>query len=420
MTPEEARAASALAGRAFAGATGVVGHTHLAATSWTLERLGLGRSARAHRVLAGGVYSAIRTAGPLAARATGHAAAAGIDPDAQPVSATPRGSRLQAALNGAVGDHLASVSSALAVSMSVRHDGHDIPCDAPSLAAAFPDASSHVVVFVHGLCHEESSWTPPAEPDAARSSYVDGLARDTDATPVLLRYNTGRHVSQNGADLSSLLTALCDAWPVPLTDLVLVGHSMGGLVIRSACAEATRDRAAWPARTRLIVTLGTPHTGAPLERAAAAAARVLERAEGTRGIARVFHSRSSGIKDLRHGLTSPTEWADCDQDACGDDHRLPTSHLESAEHLVVAATVTPDPAHPLGRIVGDLMVPPASALGWSGDGRHVPFPDGSERLVGGVTHLGLMRDAAVYEQILSRLIDRDGLAHTGRGRKGRQ
>ncbi len=402
-----------LTGRAVAETARTVELTHSAVAAialrpWdvALRRIGVTNSAARSGLIRRGVYGAIRVAGPLVGAAAGHAAAARVDPAAPALSRTARGGRLQAALNGAVGDALEATASPLSVRMSLRRNNHDLPCDRAALAEAYPDASPTVVVFVHGLCHDENAWLPPGEDgsDAAARSYGERLAADTDATSLHVRYNTGRHVSENGESLSRLLHALHDAWPVPMTSLVLVGHSMGGLVIRSACLDGRRSSLAWLDRTRLIVTIGTPHTGAPLERVAAAAARRLVTFDLTRGLARVFHARSSGIKDLRHGYIDGTEWSDCDQDACSQDHRLPRSPLDSVPHLVIASTVTADPDHPVGRAIGDLLVLPDSGLGRVGEGRAIQFGDDSSTVLGGLTHLGLLHDTAVYEEIRTRLM----------------
>jgi pimeloyl-ACP methyl ester carboxylesterase len=405
VTPEEARAAGALAGRAVAGAAGSVAHTHRVIASGVLHGLGLAPAARAHHLFTAPIYAAVRTAGPLVGAVAGHAAAHRIDPDSAPVAATPTGSRLQAALNGAVGDGLDEASSALAIRMSLRCNNVDVDCEVVPLSAAYPEPSSRLVLFVHGLCHDENAWTPLADAATglAGPSYAEQLVLDTDVTALLLRYNTGRHVSENGADLARLLGRLVQSWPVPVTELTLVGHSMGGLVIRSACVEGGRSDALWLELTRLVVTLGTPHTGAPLERFAAATARLLERHEATRGIARLFHLRSAGIKDLRHGLISTLEWTDCDQDACGEDHRRHTPALATADHLIVGSTVTADPQHPLGRACGDILVRTDSALGHSPDGRRIGFAAESSRIYGGLTHFDLLHDPAVYEQLRYRL-----------------
>ena len=401
MTPEEVRATADLTGRAVAGAAGTVEHTHRSISTWTLRRLGLSPHIRGIGAIRDGVYSSIRVTAPVVATLAGHIAAARVHTAATPLASTPRGGRLQAALNGAVGDALESTASPLAVRMSLRANGADVNCERAHLTASFPEASSRIALFVHGLCHDENAWTPPPDPRTgdAQPSHGDRLSADTDVTSLHLRYNSGRHVSENGTELARLLARLLAEWPVPMTDLVLIGHSMGGLVIRSACDEAARTGDAWLDVTRLVVTLGTPHTGAPLEQFAAAAERRLDAADVTRGLAGVFHARSSGIKDLRRGYTSAAEWAACDQDACPHDHRRPVPVTETARHLVIATTVTSNPRHPLGRAVGDLLVRTGSALGQAGDGRHIDFPADSSHVVGGITHLGMMHDPRVYEQI---------------------
>ncbi|MBK9739001.1 MAG: hypothetical protein IPO93_05730 [Actinobacteria bacterium] len=407
MTPEEARAAATLAGRAVAGVANTVETTHEALADWTLRTLGRDRPLGPWRMIHKGTYAAIRTAAPLVGTAAGHAASRLIDPAAPSVATTPRGSIIQGALNGAVGSDLHSASSALAVRMSLRTGNRDVACERGDLSAAYPDASSQLVVFVHGLCHDENAWTPRPDPDsgAPRPSFAERLADDTSATALLLRYNTGRHISENGRDLSHLLHDLFREWPVPVTSLVLVGHSMGGLVIRSACAQARPAGSPWLGVTRLVATIGTPHTGAPLERFAAATERRLASTDLTRGLARICHARSAGIKDLRRGYIHVVEWADCDQDTCAHDHRRHEPPLETAEHLVVASTVTRDPRHPLGRAVGDILVRTDSAHGLAPDGRHVGFPSQSEHTVGGVTHLGLLHDPRVYEHLRARIAD---------------
>ncbi len=51
-----------------------------------------------------------------------------------------------------------------------------------------------------------------------------------------------------------------------MTELVIIGHSMGGLVARSACHYAAQARNEWLRRLDKIIFIGTPHHGAPLER----------------------------------------------------------------------------------------------------------------------------------------------------------
>ena len=131
----------------------------------------------------------------------------------------------------------------------------------------------------------------------------------------------GKHVSDNGHDLAWLLDGLLAAWPEQVDDLLLVGHSMGGLVIRSACHYGSQAAAQWTERVRHIFYLGSPHLGAPLARAAGLAGWALGQAPETRPFVTLVNGSSPGIKDLRHGYLLSDDWDGCDQDNCLRDHR---------------------------------------------------------------------------------------------------
>src|SRR5438270_9255356 len=141
------------------------------------------------------------------------------------------------ALNGFYGNQLDSRQSELALRMEIRRRGMVVEPSAGALAAAFADATSKLVVFVHGLCETEAAWRipPPGDQQVDRRSYGERLEEDLGFTPIFLRYNSGLHVSDNGRALAELLDAVFASWPQDVEEIVLVGHSMGGLVARSAC-----------------------------------------------------------------------------------------------------------------------------------------------------------------------------------------
>ena len=191
------------------------------------------------------------------------------------------------ALNGAFGDRLHASAPALAGGMSLRRatpgdptgDGSkagrrsvDGPCDAAALAEHHPGATGRIVVFIHGLCETEEWWFTLRDD---RVDYGVRLADELGYTPLYLRYNSGRHISDNGASLELLLSDLVAHWPVPVTDLALIGHSMGGLVARGAVHHGVEAGRSWTAALRHVVCLGSPHRGAPLEVAANRAAWAL-------------------------------------------------------------------------------------------------------------------------------------------------
>ena len=234
-------------------ATGGIGDIHRAIADRAFGQEGSSLSRTLHDAISGGVYAGLRGAAGLAGRTAGLA----LSGRGRSLSVTPRGAAVLAVLNGLRGDALEAEESELAEPMCVRVDGR--PC-AP---ADVPDAGSRVVVFLHGLFETEHAW--------GRNSYGARLRRDLGATPVFVRFNTGRHISENGRSLAALLDELVAGWPTEVEQIALVGHSMGGLVARSACHHGGD----WTSLVRHTVSLGTPHTGAPLESAVHYAAAAL-------------------------------------------------------------------------------------------------------------------------------------------------
>ncbi len=340
-----------------------------------------------HDGISAGVYAAVR--GGM--RGAGLAAEAVAARRPVEVSTHPRGAALLGVVDGLIGDALEREGSPLHQPMAVRVGGRPVPPERGALAAAFPDAAPRLVVFLHGLMGTESAWGHGgAEP------YGPRLERALGASAVYVRYPTGRHVSENGRDLAALLDALTDAWPVPVEQVALVGHSMGGLVARSACTHG----AAFAGRVRHTVSLGTPHHGAPLERGAHRAAAALHALPETRPLAALLRRRSAGIRDLRHGSLVDEDWRGRDPEALRAQACAEVPLLDGALHAFVTATVTRDPRHPLGRLVGDVLVLGPSAAGRS---RRRPerlaFADEHGLRLGGTHHMALLNHPAVHARL---------------------
>ena len=239
-------------------------------------------------------------------------------------------------------------------------------------------------------------------------TYGSQLQRDLGLTPVYLRYNTGLHISENGRALDALLGALVDAWPVPVQDLVIVGHSMGGLVARSALHQAggTAEAHRWTTLVRDTITLGSPHLGAPLERRVHQLTARLARLPETRPLARLLTLRSVGIKDLRRGTLVEADWSGRDLDAL-----LPGEHTsvplhDGARHFVVLATLSPNPEGRLADLLGDLLVQPRSATGDTEDDDRLAFPPDHVHRIGGLHHFDLLDHPLIYARIRGWLEDR--------------
>jgi pimeloyl-ACP methyl ester carboxylesterase len=355
-----------------------IGRIHKAIADRAFGASGRGATpARAiHDEIARRVYGGLR----LGASAFGRAASLAVA-GRPPISIAPRGAAVIGVLDGLIGDALEREQSALQEPMSIRVAGRAV---APE---DVPNAGPRVVVFVHGLMETEFSW--------GRDPYGDRLEG---WTPVYLRYNTGRHISRNGASLDELLSELVATWPVEIERIALVGHSMGGLVARSACHQASQRDARWVTKVRHVVSLGTPHMGAPLAQSVHYLSAALHALPETRPFAAFFRRRSGGIRDLRQGSLVDADWRDCDPDALRARACEEVPLLEGATHCFVSATVTRDPRHPVGRLLGDSLVLAPSASGRSRT-RRLGFRDEDGLHIGGANHFALLRHPQVYEQL---------------------
>jgi pimeloyl-ACP methyl ester carboxylesterase len=401
----DANGAAAIAGRGLAATTAAIGeiHTAIAARVFSLT----GRPAAPVRVvhdgISKGVYAAVGGGARVASYAAGQVAGAVATrrqrtADYLRLTDRPRGNAIVGALNGAWGDTFARWHNPLALDMTVRVDGRDVPLTSESLLETFRSPSGDIVVFLHGLCETERSWWMRAEDHYAdrASSHGSRLAADTGATPLYLRYNTGLHISDNGEQLDAVLEALVANWPVEVTRITLVGHSMGGLVIRSACCHAQSSAQSWVALVHRVVYLGSPHLGAPLEVAATAAGIALRKLPETRPIATALASRSVGIKDLRYGDVRPDDWADIrDPDAWRAEPADCAPLLETAQHYYIGATLTRNQDHLVARMIGDALVTFPSA---SGDGprRQLALDIDRGRHLGGLHHFDLLNHPRVW------------------------
>jgi len=305
-----------------------------------------------------------------------------------------------AALNGVLGDYLAETGNPLAITMHLRQGGIPLELTPEGLAAAISSPSAKVVVLVHGLCMNDRQWKRKGHDHGA------ALARDLLFTPVYLHHNSGRHVSTDGQAFAELLEALVAAWPVPLEELVIVAHSMGELVVRSAHHAGTAAQHGWPRALRKLVFLGTPHHGAPLERGGHWIDLLLEKTPYTAPFARLGKIRSAGITDLRHGSVLDEDWQGRDRFAHGEDPRRPVPLPEGVRCYAIAATTRKSAGDCGDRLPGDGLVPLASALGRHDDPRFaLAFPEPNQWIAYDTGHLDLLSEPAVYERIRSWLAD---------------
>lgn len=334
------------------------------------------------RALSSAVYILVEGAHRTVPSRVSESVAASGPPEAFPPSESAAGRTVMAAANGLWGDRIEQTHRPLAVPMSVRVDDADLALDGPSVTAAFPDATPHLVVFVHGLGEDERWWMRPHD-DSGRG-YPDRLSSELPLTPVLVRYNTGLAVAENGRRLSALLDDLLAAWPLPVTSVSLVGHSMGGLVVRSACSTAAAARAPWWPAADVAVTVGTPHNGAPLAAAAGSAQAWLAGLPEGEPLSRILGARSTGIADLGGRSGTPL--------------------VRDVAHRWVAGTLLAKHDHALAHLLGDGLVPVTSAHAHGHDDAHEddlvgPDPDVDDAHVAGAGHMRLLSHPEVYRHL---------------------
>ncbi len=307
-----------------------------------------------------------------------------------------------AILNGVLGDYLAATANPLAITMRFRRDGCPLELETRALADSITEPRSKVLVLVHGLCLNDLQWARGGE-DGARA-----LAADLGYTPVHLHYNSGLHVSTNGRRFSELLETLIEQWPVPVEELAIVAHSMGGLISRSAHDHGTRACRQWPRRLRTLVFLGTPHHGASWERVGNWVDRALDASAFTMPLGRIGKLRSAGITDLRFGSTRDSDWIGHDRFENRGDRRRPLPLPDGVQCYAIGAIVGETADGIRGRLLGDGLVPIGSALGLHADPRFaLGFPESHQWTAQGMNHLDLLNRPDVYERVRIWLSEAD-------------
>ncbi len=310
----------------------------------------------------------------------------------------PRTSKLSFALgivNGLIGDHLARTDNELAFDMAVMSKGAAVVLDTESLRALHPDAMSRVCVLLHGLMNtEEAFFSGDCEDYGAR------MQREFGITPYYVRYNSGLPIPKNGAAFARLVTDLVAAHPVPVTEVLLVGYSMGGLIARSACHVAALEDLAWLSLVRRAVYVGTPHRGAPMERVGRVVTKILAAIPDpyTHLIADIANLRSDGIKDLGDADVTDVDRARRLPRFSLRDEKHPVPLLPQVEHFLVCASVSEDPQ--LAMWFGDVMVPVHSgSFDAITEKAHLALPQDNVKYLPGLSHIMLPCHDRVWETI---------------------
>lgn len=302
----------------------------------------------------------------------------------------------QSAVNGVIGDLLHRRGNDLEIEMQLLQNHTPIVLTAEKVGM-LSQPTAKVCLLVHGLCANESIWTYR---DDSGDDFGRSLQRDCGFTPLYTRYNSGLHISQNGEALADQLQKLVSLYRPQVEELLLIGHSMGGLVLRSACHYAEQKQQEWLPLVKKVFFIGTPHLGAPLEKLANVVSNALSFVHEpyTQLAEQIINLRSDGIKDLRHANIAEEQWRDKDIDALDLQGAQTIPLVQGIEHFVIGGSLSPNPKQLVNKIFGDALVLIDSSLGRDKKKGGL-FPRDHLRLFAGIGHNSLARSPAVYDQI---------------------
>ncbi len=401
LRASDLRAIAQLATQATAGVTRIAEGVHQSV--WRTLGAPSGKTPDQTRGLTGLIYQSVQGVTQLVGKGLDKVLAK-LEPllasadESQPDS--PEREAVLAALNGVMGDRLQASHNPLATPMTLRYQGAAL--NVQQVLPALPQASGKVLLLIHGLCMNDLQWqSAPQGPGLDQGAT---LAAALGYTPVYLRYNSGLHTSQNGHQLAALLEQLCTHWPTPIKELTVVAHSMGGLLIRSAFYYAQQEGLHWPALLKNIIFLGTPHHGAPLERAGNWVDVLLGSTPFSAPFAKLGQLRSAGVTDLRYGHVLDVDWQGHDRFRRKPDSRQVVPLPEGVACFAVAATTAAQRSALADRLVGDGLVPLPSALGEHDDAkRTLAFPKTSQFIAYRTSHMALLNSPAVTKQMVTWL-----------------
>jgi len=310
------------------------------------------------------------------------------------IERTDKSEAIRSILNGVIGDFMEEKDNPLKITMQFRHQGKSISLNKKDLEKVYPNINGRILLMVHGSCMNDIQWT--------RNKHNHGteLAKELDKTPIFLHYNSGRHISTNGQNFNKLLEKLVHNWPLPVEELIIMGHSMGGLVTRSALHYGMEQQKFWTKHVKKIIFLGTPHHGASLERAGNYLEALLRAVPYSKPFAQLGKIRSAGITDLRYGNLVDEDWRDNNRFKLQSDTRNHIPLNKNIEYYCIAGNIRKTTDSVISKLVGDYLVDIKSALGQhKNHDRNLNFKQQNTWIADRCTHIDLLSDDGIYNKI---------------------
>ena len=301
---------------------------------------------------------------------------------------TPNMHFMVGVLNGIFGDFFLKQHNPLALPM-VLYDHYG--------SIQKGELTGRVVIMVHGLCMSHLSWSNNRYSGVGERL----LAQRDNNTMLYLNYNSGRRISANGRSFANLLEELVQQNP-KITSIDLIGHSMGGLVSRSALFYGKQNLYQWIHMTENLVCIGSPHHGAALERIGFILQNKLGAFPFINLIGQLGNIRSNGILDLRHGSVRDDDWEHNDaRIGHADDNRKPAPLPAHINTFLIAGTLEFEKvSNKALTIIGDYLVSVKSALGEHPNPRfQLKLPDTHKAVFYGLNHMEIQYHSSVVEQI---------------------
>lgn len=317
-----------------------------------------------------------------------------ISPLIGEIKSTDKQQILKSVLNGVVGDYLEEKQNPLQITMHFKHAKRKVKLNKNSLQELIPNANGKILLLVHGSCMNDISWTKN------KHNHGELLAKELNKTLVYLNYNSGLHVSKNGKNFNELLENLVINWPVTLEEITVIGHSMGGLVSRSAIYYGQQHQKRWIRLLDKVIFLGTPHHGAPLEKVGNYLDVILKSIPYVKPLAPLAKIRSAGVTDLRYGNLIDEDWKGKDRFELHKDERKNIPLPQETDCYAVSAVLRKETNYMSKNILGDGLVPVKSALGkHKTETKSLNFKDENTLIVNENSHTDLLSNTKVYDRL---------------------